>query len=323
MSTDLISSIRTSRSWRPELVLARGPLALAQTGDGSYRALYGAVWSLALTDDGAVLAQAAGERWQPQIDADALDGLDTLAVHISLAFDQAARPVVAYEKNGGVWVRGWSASRRAYVTYGPFDGHHPLLVSDATLSYTVPDSDVVLIVVDGTAVQARVQRERYSTAYTLATVPRGTVLDQLVQHPYRMQILGMAGTDTICLSSALYPVSTTTGMAGGITLTGGQTELVLQSYASRGEAMAGSMSLMTGQMLATLQSYSDRGEAMAGGMSLTAGQMPAIQVPYAGGTESMVGAMSLLAGQMPIIGIARTEQTAMRGGITLRGGVYA
>ncbi|MFC6803057.1 hypothetical protein ACFQDE_16155 [Deinococcus caeni] len=128
----VIVTKRSRRTLRPELVVAAGPQRLAQPGGGTYDDLYGSRWALGLYRGGPRLYQARSGVWVDRTDPDALGALTASGVrHASLAFDQAARPVLAWEQSGAVYVRQWDALGTQYVTRGPWEGCDPLLISDA------------------------------------------------------------------------------------------------------------------------------------------------------------------------------------------------
>jgi len=132
--------------------------------------------------------------------------------HLALAFDQAARHVVAYEREGEVWVRQWDPVTQAFVQRGPFPGVDPVLIQDATVGYYPPDSDVLLFHLspDRTSLVMRVQRELYATAHTIQTFDQPVVLDQAVALPYQVELLGSAldalGATGYAVRSEIYPV---------------------------------------------------------------------------------------------------------------------
>ena len=195
---------RTKKTKRPELTLAFGPLRLASPGEGTVRDLYGSRWSVGLYRGGPHLFQARSGVWLARADADALAGLEG-AEHISLAFDQAARPVLAWARPDGVYVRQWSGS--AYTTRGPLAGCDPVLIADAPVSGNVTDSDVILwhLSADRSALMYRLQRDVYSVAHVARAVAQGAVLDQVVMLPNRLQFLGEMNGVNAAWRTALYP----------------------------------------------------------------------------------------------------------------------
>ncbi|ACV05055.1 hypothetical protein [Thermus phage P23-77] len=202
---------------------------MGDTGDGSYLTLYGYAW-LGLLDRKEnrfrlFQAQVPGEGPWPLSDPRGPDVAvwveqevpplphDPREVrHMALAFDQAARHVLAYERGGQVWVRQWDPVSQVFVMRGPFPGVDPFLVQDATVGYFPPDSDVLLFHLspDRTALVMRAQRELYATPHVIETFPSPVVLDQAVALPYQIELLGSfldaLGETGVVVRSEVYPV---------------------------------------------------------------------------------------------------------------------
>jgi len=203
---------------------------MGDTGDGSYATLYGYAWA-GLLDRverrfRLFQAQVPGEGPWPLHDSRGAEVAVWVEVevpplphpveeirHLALAFDQAARHVVAYEREGEVWVRQWDPVSQTFVQRGPFPGVDPVLIQDATVGYYPPDSDVLLVHLspDRTSLVMRVQRELYATAHTIQTFDQPVVLDQAVALPYQVELLGSfldadPDTTSLVLRTDLYPV---------------------------------------------------------------------------------------------------------------------
>ncbi|BAC55302.1 hypothetical protein AV953_gp23 [Thermus virus IN93] len=182
---------------------------MGDTGDGSYATLYGYAWAglLDRVERRFCLfqAQVPGEGPWPLHDPRGPEVAVWVEVevpplphpveeirHLALAFDQAARHVVAYEREGEVWVRQWDPFTQSFVQRGPFPGADPVLINDATVGRYVPDSDVLLfhLTPDRLNLVMRVQREGYATARSVWVFERPVVLDQVVELPYRIELLG-------------------------------------------------------------------------------------------------------------------------------------
>ncbi|MBX8464230.1 hypothetical protein [Deinococcus sp. RIT780] len=176
----VIVSKRGRRTLRPELVVTSGPQRLAQPGGGTVAELYGARWALGLYRGGPRLYQARSGVWHDRTDPEALADLDG-ARHVALAFDQAARPVVAWERSGAVYVRQWSGLVGQYVTRGPWAGCDPVLISDAPLLGETGASDVLLYHLDNdrVVVLLRVQRDVYDVPRAALALTPGALLDQV------------------------------------------------------------------------------------------------------------------------------------------------
>ena len=85
--------------WAPCLAWAPGPTTLASTGDGAYPTLYGSNWLLQICNDGSwVLYRRDTNETLTVIPWDVVPPVAGLSArHPTLAFDQAARPAMAWE----------------------------------------------------------------------------------------------------------------------------------------------------------------------------------------------------------------------------------
>lgn len=196
-------------TFAPEVRLTPGPRAIGDTGDGSYATLYGYAWAAVL--DRAerrfrlFQAQVPGEGPWPlndprgpgaavwvEVEVPPLPHPVEEIAHMGVAFDQAARHVVVYERQGEVWIRQWDPVIQQFVMRGPFPGHDPVVLNDAVVGYFPPDSDVLLfhLTPDRLNLVMRVQREDYATARSVWTFERPVVLDQVVELPYQIELLG-------------------------------------------------------------------------------------------------------------------------------------
>lgn len=293
---------RLKQTRRPELVTAPGPLALGNPQNGTYRDLYGASWALALYRGGPQLFQARAGVWVDRTDPDALGELVKGGVrHVSLAFDQAARPVLAWERDGAVYVRQWSAQAGRYVTRGPWAGRDPLLTTDALAGHPVADSDVFLLYLDGGAVVSRVQREAYEQPRPLAAAPGGAVLDQIVPAPAQLQVIGAAGAVPLVWRTPLYDVQVrdrlTTGAALAVTLT-----LPRNVYASGTDDLAAGAALAVTlvDQVTTRNTDSDELTELSTGAVLAV----VIATPgtaYSGNDLAAGAALAVTLGKLPII----------------------
>lgn len=205
---------RTVKSYRrknkrvPELRLALGPMLEGVTGNGSYFDLFGAVWALALTRDGLKLARLGVAGWYEVTPLEPLPLLPSSARHIGLAFDQAARPVIAWEVSSQIFIRQYDGGQ--YVTRGPFAGVDPVLWIDAGAIGIIPSSDVLLFALapERLTVQARVQSQTFGTANTIYTYNAPMRLETVITGSKRFELLftSMDGGSMSKLISDVYPL---------------------------------------------------------------------------------------------------------------------
>ncbi|GGJ56640.1 hypothetical protein [Deinococcus roseus] len=168
-----------------------GPLTLATVGNGTYQELFGAIWRITWDRKrGLILQQKQGSDFQEVEPDEPLPVLPNRARHISLAFDQAARPVLAYELDQVIHVRQWNPVSHQY-TYQQVDGLDPVLLMDAHLHYFTPDSDVLLYCLDLERLHLQVshQRNTYQDQTQVSTLQLPAFLDQVAAYPYMSRIL--------------------------------------------------------------------------------------------------------------------------------------
>ena len=219
---------KRGKGYFPEVRYSRGPRAMGETGDNSFRTLLGYLWM-------AVLDRSQGLRlFQAQVPGEGPWALDdprgpNVAVwievevppfphpaqevrHLAVCFDQAARHVVAYEYQSQVYVRQWDPVAGAYTMRGPFPGVDPVLLWDYEVGYFLGDSDVLLFHLspDRTQVIMRVQRELYANPRVVQALPGPAYLDQALALLYQAEVLGSLDADpdttSLVLRTDLYPV---------------------------------------------------------------------------------------------------------------------
>src|SRR5690606_31876489 len=143
-----------------------GPVTLASTGDGQYPTLFGRAWLLQMCQDGSwVLYQRDGNETLVVVPWDVVPPFGGItARHVTLAFDQAARPAIAWEESDGIRLREFDEFAGEYAFIGPFPGCDPALLMDATINFRVAGSDVVLFYLsaDRTKLNYRVQGENFA-----------------------------------------------------------------------------------------------------------------------------------------------------------------
>jgi hypothetical protein len=200
-----------------ELFLAPGPQAIGATGDNGYEALYGRSWLLVWDRDDGYLhlfqEQPGGDWLEVVADLPPVFAgpAPTGSRRWSLAFDQSARVILAYEDATGiVRVTRWDPGSNAYVQNVSFAGADPCLAIDASWSRNVSDSDVLLFYLDPTRhqVTCRVQREIYATEHALHTYEQAVIFDRVIASPLRYQLLLSDATGSVLetvLLSELYP----------------------------------------------------------------------------------------------------------------------
>ncbi|GIW39019.1 MAG: hypothetical protein KatS3mg075_500 [Meiothermus sp.] len=202
-----LKTSKRGKHYFPEARIVRGPRVMGETADNSFEALLGYAW-MGMLDrtQGLRLFQArktapSSQPW-PIGSTEEAEWVEVAIPpiphpvkevrHLALCFDQAARHVVAYERQGEVWIRQWDPLAGTFTMRGPFPGVDPVLLWDFEVGYYLPDSDVLLVHLspDRTQVIMRVQRELYATPLIIQTLPSPAYLDQAVALPYQGQILG-------------------------------------------------------------------------------------------------------------------------------------
>ncbi len=191
----------------PEVAFARGPVNEGQTGAGTLTALFSRVWALVWRRAGDLeLYQLEAGAWFQRNPLGGLPVLAETARHVSLAFDQSGRPVIAWEDSGEVFVRQWDGA--AFAVRGGFAGVDPLLMCDAVLLREIPGSDVVLfhLSADRLEVKSRIQNTVYAVASDVATLNEASFLDQMLfRGPQFDLILETLTGSEFALRSDLYP----------------------------------------------------------------------------------------------------------------------
>ena len=205
-----------------ELFLALGPQAIGDTGENTLDDLIGRVWALVLTRERRL------ELYQRAADASTWTRVTELLPPLfeqaqpegrrrfSIAFDQSSRAIVAYEEAETVYLTRWDTSENEYIQNVTIPGVDPITALDATWSYNVSDSDVLLFYLspDRTRLLARIQRQLFAIEVELHDYGAPVVLDRVTRLPLRYQVLASdeAGDPLedagarVGLLSDLYPV---------------------------------------------------------------------------------------------------------------------
>ncbi|MFD3005139.1 hypothetical protein [Thermus tengchongensis] len=219
---------KRGKGYFPEARIVRGPRVMGETADNSFQALLGYAWmgvldraqrrfrlfqarKTALGSEPWPIGSPDEAEWV-EVEAPPLPHPVEEIRHLALCFDQAARHVVAYERDEEIWIRQWDPLRGGYTMRGPFPGRDPVLIWDFEVGYFLPDSDVLLLHLspDRTRVIMRVQRELYATPHVHQTLPSPGYLDQAVALPYQGEVLGSLEGDPdttgLVLRTDPYPV---------------------------------------------------------------------------------------------------------------------
>lgn len=221
----------------PMLAWSAGPVGIGVTGDNSIASMTGATWLLQVCPDGdwVLYREARGVLTVVPWD-DPPDAASETARHVSLAFDQSARVVLAWEDEGSISVRRWNPSLSEYVEDVTFEGVDPVVVFDGMWAYRVPDSDVLLFYLssDRKKLMCRVQRDVYAVEYELWDFEAATVLDRVLALPWRYQVLLSDSTGSPLpemLVSDLYPLHLALALAGDGVVQSGAYDKVAEAFA--------------------------------------------------------------------------------------------
>lgn len=238
--------------YAPMLAWSAGPVAIGETGDNSLASLTGGNWLLQVCPDGSwvLYREQAGVLTVVPWD-DVPDFVSETARHPSLAFDQSARVVLAWEDEGIIKVRRWDPGANEYVENVTFAGRDPVVVLDAVWSESVAGSDVLLFYLsaDRERLLCRVQRDVYAVEYELWDFEAATVLDGVVALPWRYEVLVSDGHGTVLdplLVSDLYPVLVRNTITGSSEVTGvGALTVIVLNPTLPADALLGAVT-MTG-----------------------------------------------------------------------------
>lgn len=283
----------------PEVALYRGPQTIGVVNSGSYNDLFGYNWAL-LWDKGrglVLLKEVAGQ-WLEQTSPEPLPALQKHDRHITAQSDQAARPIIAYERSQTLWVWFWNPFLSTFELENLGAGIDPVLMMDAQLNGITGNSDVVLFYLssDRQTIHYRLQRDRWATPYTLASLPQPMYLDQVVALPFRYEL--WLGTDqllSLTLRSALYPIDVgTESLAGTIDILNG-TYLPARIDASGTEALAGQISPQPG-VYAPAAVYKVAAEALTGQIQPQPGVYALAVIRHGPTTEALAGQIAPLNG---------------------------
>lgn len=284
-----------------ELCFCAGPETLGQTGDGSLNALFGSQWHARWQQDGLIaLAQETPSGWMDRINLPFY--LPDTARHITLAFDQVAKWVLAWEIDGQIYLREESSN----LTRGPFPGRDPLLINDAVVSRVVAGSDVCLFYAsqDRTTLSCRLQRDAYLLPEDYHTYPEPTWLDQVIVHPFEIEI--RSSGDAVI--SSFYPIQSTEAMAGAGRISSGAVESLNSEYAVT-DSMTGSGLIASGNLEDLYTQMAS--DSMTGSGAITGGN---VDLAYTRThSENMTGTGLISSGLREEISIERTHTESITG----------
>lgn len=324
--------------WAPCLAWSPGPVQLASTGDGSYSTLYGENWLAQVCQDGTwrLYKRASAEvlevvEWDVEPPTVAIT-----ARHPTLAFDQAARPAIAWEDSEGVRLREYNEVAQSYHFIGPFPGCDPVLLTDATINYRVAGSDVILFYLsaDRTKLLYRIQSENFAVVHEHFDFGEAVVLDAQDVGSWRFQLKYADSAGTVqgpladgftALWSDLYPVYVEERMGAAVHgLEDGEYVLVVIKHSGE-DGMAASVGALADGLLASVilrQSGEDALEALVG--ALEAGELRHV-ILYAAGSDDLEATVASLGdGAYVLAVIKRDPVTEQMVGVvgSLEGGAY-
>jgi hypothetical protein len=311
----------------PEVALYRGPVAVGVVGNGSYNDLFGHQWALIWDKArGLVLAKNVAGQWLEQTSPEPLPELQKNDRHISAQSDQAARPVIAWERQGILYVWFWNPVTTTFdlELLGP--GVDPVLLIDAQLNGITGNSDVVLFYLhpNRQSIRYRLQRDRWAIEYTLTALPEPMYLDQALALPWRYELwLGSAATPSHTLRSALYPIDVgAERLAGSIWALNGA-YLPARLDASATEALAGQIAPQPGAYMPAALYPLVNTERLGGQITPQPGQYALAVIRANPATEALAGQIAPQPGQYALAVIRANPATeALAGQITPLDGRY-
>lgn len=204
--------------YAPCFAWAPGPQTLASTGDGSYPTLFGSNWLVEICRAGDwILYQRTASDTITDTPWDVAPPTATArARKPSLAFDQSARPAIAWEDDDGIHLRQFDEIAGVYAFTGPYVGVDPVLINDATVNYHIPGSDVILFYLstDRLTLNYRIQSENFDTEHAVHTFAAESIIDLSDNGGFRFQVrysdgqgsIPGAQSDFVSLLSDIYPI---------------------------------------------------------------------------------------------------------------------
>lgn len=189
-----------------EAALCPGPAAgIGISGGGTRQELFSGSYALLHDADSLelILLRQVGSSWIDVSEQlpNVLQGQQNVR-RISIQFDQAARPTVAFEDDeGNVRITRWDTTEQLYLQNVTFAAIQPAVFIDALITGIIAGSDVWVVytklhedselaeqgVPDGN-VYYRLQSDRYLTEYTLYSHGEPLIIDKVAAVPLRYQI---------------------------------------------------------------------------------------------------------------------------------------
>lgn len=297
----------------PEVALYRGPLAIGVVGGGTYQDLFGYRWACVWDKSRElVLYKEIGGVWAEQTSPSPLPALQKTDRHISVQSDQAARPLIAWERSGTLWVWFWNPVASAFELENLGPGVDPVLLIDAQLNGITGNSDVVLFYLNQNrqTIHYRLQHDRWAIQYTLASLPEPMYLDQAVALAWRYELwLGSDTTPSYTLRSALYPVDVGTEHLQGAVTTLDGVYLPARLDANATEALASQVEPRPGAYMPAALYPLAQTEALAGQVEARPGVYASAVIVANPATEALAGQIEPRAGLYALAAIRANPAT--------------
>ena len=301
MSTPTARTSKRGPNHLPEVALYRGPQTIGAVNSGSYNDLFGYNWALLWDKSkGLVLLKEVAGQWLEQTSPEPLPALQKHDRHITAQSDQAARPVIAWERSQTLWIWFWNPFLSTFETENLGAGLDPVLMMDAQLNGITGNSDVVLFYLspDRQTIHYRLQRDRWAIQYTLASLPNPMYLDQAVALPWRYELwLGSDTTPSYTLRSTLYPIDVGTERLQGAVAVLNGLYLPARLDASAAEALAGQIEPRPGVYMPAALYPLAQTEALAGQVEPRSGLYALAVIRANPATEALAGQIQPLPGR--------------------------
>ena len=214
-----------------------------------------------------------------------------------MAFDQAARPVIAWQNGNQAFVRQYDVNISDYQIF-TFAGVDPVLLMDATINADTPNSDVLLghLSITRDTFVMRAQRELYATPRSVA-VPPNSILDKAVTVGITAVFLG----NNWAVQTQTYPyiAADTFSSVQFNGLLGGNLSNVVEVHNAGLDVLANATfnALTAGNLSNVVEVYNAGLDALAGQFNaLTAGNLSNVVVVHDAGLDALAGQFNALTG---------------------------